>query len=905
MDTSEPGSSGPVGPEAALLHSGGEEGGLEEVIYVDDTTTRTQQLEQILEESRIISVPDRSRRAHRIVDDMRPRPVGAPYAYQEAAYNILTGDDQKINLLVASPTGSGKTNVIVKAAELAISRGEKFVVAEPLIALVEQVHAKLVKSFPGVAVDMRTGPSVKTTDGVDALIVVCTYEVLATMCSSVATTALHSLASLAGCTRVAIDEFHFIGEDRGPVIQEILDWCRKSSAAVIALSGTLINESEVGEFISGVNGFPTVIVGAANRPVPLTFFYYDVKWHSFSTLRARTPWERSCSQNPDFKTIGGLHTRQDVLQLVNGLRRWDCLPALLVTFSCRTLDRWAEDAASGGYNFLSRGKCSIVVGGFRDMLRDIAPEDRVLFERLERLARLGIGLHHSHLPVQYLELVSRLAEHRCLALVFSTSTLSAGINLPVRTVCLCSARLPRKTEEGDMSHEVIDPLLFHQLAGRAGRPGFETIGNVVVVGCAAEGWQAAAALLERPLTPVRPTSLFNSGDVLRAAQTGRCIALDRLVFSNSLAAKAAERLQLSKVICNRAMVLLAGDDGGHELIKIAKIAAESTRAIAAVPTALLREQHGLPCAISGEKTLWLLDLGRNGFRVVDEVREGALPLTRLATPGSNGHIKAPRSVHSSVFEAICELRRARLKLVEVWRTGVDENFWQAASVLRNTQDDAFALENDQDVDDYRKIESELKECGFLNPESGAPTRAGRAAALVRSSSKPEAIIKVLLMLTNEEEEDAAAELTRAAYLRLASLTLGAGVQADEPPEDASVFAPGEDLLRTELVGAVGGGVSAPSYNIATAMWAAGASLAQIDEETGVSCGQFARHAVRTNSLLCELGYARRELGLEPDPELAAASVSICRGLPFAKRGGGRVALGGEGIAGGDDDVIVP
>jgi hypothetical protein len=824
-------------------------------------------LRQVLEESRTLAATDRPRRARRVVDDPRPRPAGAPYAYQEAAYALLAGEE-RVNLLVASPTGSGKTSVIVRAAQLAVARGQKLVVAEPLIALVEQVHARLAASLPGVAVDMRTGPSVKETAS-EASVTVCTYEVLASVCSSAPGEAAAS--PLSGCLQVAVDEFHYIGEDRGPVIQEILDWCRNAGASVVALSGTLVNELEVAEFISGVNGLPTVVVGASVRPVPLTFYYYDARnaRKPFSALRARAPWERAGADQPNFGTIGGLRGRQDVLRLVTGLRTWDCLPALMVTFSCRRLDEWAEDAASGN-DFLTRGQRAVVIGAFRDMLREIPEEDRVLFERLERLGRLGIGLHHSHLPVQYLELVSTLAEHRCLKLVFSTSTLSAGINLPVRTVCLCSGRVPRKAE-GEMVHDVIDPLLFHQLAGRAGRPGYETVGNVVVIGCGWEGHTAAAALLERPLPPVRPTSVFNSGDVLRAALTGRCLALDRLVFSNSLAARAAEKAQLSKVLCHRALDILAA---GSEAPRLARCAAEHSRLLANAPAGLLREPCGLP---EGPVPLWLLDRGRGGFRVVAEDSDGAVPLT-VAAPSS----RRRRGIHSSVFEAAYKLRRARSQLAEVAANSEaeDECFWLAASVLRNACDDVALLECDQDIEDYKRVEAELKARGFLE-EEGAPTHIGRAAALIRSSEKPEAFVEVLA-----ERGD---HLDRGAYGRLASLALGSGVASDEAPDLADEAVPGEELLRSRLPDAV----SSPAFNKAASMWTDGASLAQIDAEAGISCGQCARHLVRTNALLCELSYARRALGLPGDPELAAASAALCRGLPFARRGGGRVALGEE------------
>lgn len=797
----------------------------------------------------------------------------APYAYQEAAYSLLEGSEV-LNLLVASPTGSGKTSVIVHAARLAVERNERIVVAEPLIALVEQVYAKLVSSLPGASVDMRTGPSVKEAHaGLPADVTVCTYEVLASCCTGASNDDART-TTMSLVRRVVIDEFHFIGEDRGPVIQEILDWCRKERAPIVALSGTLINELEVGEFVSGVNGYPTVVVGASRRPVPLNFYYYDCRLNGsnerrFCTLRPRTHWELSgAAAAPDYQKIGGLRGRQDLLRLVAGLRSWDCLPALLVTFSCKKLDNWAEDVASGN-DFLTRGQRHMVVRAFKEMLAGIPAEDKVLFERLERLARRGIGLHHSHLPVQYLELVSHLAEHRCLMLVLSTSTLSAGINLPVRTVCLCSARIPKKNAEGGMDHEVLDPLLFHQLAGRAGRPGFETVGNVVVVGMGSEGWTAAAALLERPMTPVRPTSAFCSGDVLRAALTGRQIAMDRLVFSSSEAAQDAEISRASRALWRRAALLV--DD--EPLLSLAEQACSSAMALLGAPEQVLSEKAGFPTAPAAR---WLRDKGRRGFEVSAE--EAAIKLCENSS--SSGRRRAGAVVHASVFDAVLKVREARATLLAV--CGADQSpmlLWPLASILRNTKEDEQGLARHAEVEEYATLESRLKDAGFLDKATGAPTRKGKAASHIRSCEKPEVLVDLVL--------GSMAELSAPEFVRLASLVIASGTKRDDDPPPEEPEHEWEQLLVERLPTATA------AFNRATELWASGSSLFEIEAETGVSCGQFARHVVRANSLLCELAYARRELGLGGSRALVDASRSLCRGLPFAKRGGGRVPIGAQ------------
>ena len=414
-------------------------------------------LQELLERSAALEVDLAPRRVERVRDEGAPPAPGEPYPFQREAAARLEGE--RSNLLVASPTGSGKTRVISSAAALAVRRNQRLFVCEPLVALVEQIYARLRRDgLPDEAVEMRTGLSVREREG--AAVTVCTYEVLATLCGARAET-------LVGCATVVVDELHFLDGDRGPVLQEIFDWCRQERVAVVGLSGTLPNEREVAGFLCGVNGLPTCVVGAARRPVPLQYFYYDVWRGAFSTLR---PEARPCADY-DAGRLGGLGGRQDVLRLARGLRAWDSLPALVVAFSCRRLDEWAEHAASADEFAPDASGLSRVTLAFARLRASVPEEDRCLFAPLEALARRGVGLHHSHLPVPYLELVSELAERRLLALVFSTSTLSAGINLPVRTVCLCGATLPRRAEGGEMRREAMEPLLFHQLAGRAGRPG--------------------------------------------------------------------------------------------------------------------------------------------------------------------------------------------------------------------------------------------------------------------------------------------------------------------------------------------------------------------------------------------------------------------------------------------------
>jgi hypothetical protein len=813
-------------------------------------------LQLLQEASQNLALRPRDRQTWRIADDPVQQQVpGELYAYQIEASKVLRQTETPSNLLVASPTGSGKTMVIQECAVIAHERGQRLFVAEPLIALVEQVYAKLKAVFGSKSVDMRTGPSVKEASD-EAIVTVCTFEVLATMCSAGAD-------ALSGSARVVIDEFHFLAGDRGPVLQEILDWCRTDQVSVVALSGTLVNEKQVAEFISGINSFPTVIVGACRRPVPLSFFYYDGSATTvpFSRLGTHT-WPAPSSA--DIKSLGGLRTRQDVLRLIRALISCDSLPVLIVAFSCRKLDEWAEDAASSGSYLNSRSQRSTITGAFRTLLRTIPDEDKVLFYRLERLAMQGIGLHHSHLPVQYLELVSCLSERRCMPIVFSTSTLSAGINLPVRTVCICAGKVPQKVG-AELCHVPIDPLLFHQLAGRAGRPGYEDHGYVVVTGLGWNGYEAARMLLERPLPPVKPAeAAYTSGDVLRAARTSRWLPLDRLVFESSEAACRVEKSQRSHQISINALSLLPNAEARTRSLQAMHLVSVVLNA-----PDVLHHVCGATPTTAGESQFLGQRQERGCFTVSAEPSSRPLALNHRKA-------KRPTAVHLSAFHEARSLKSAKEELIALWLLMSPEEHL-AMAVLINAKEDRESLGAIADVAEYKFVEDALKSTGFMEL-SGALTMLGKAAAVIRSCREPSFVVLLLTRFTEE--------LSAIQYVALASLLLDAGFK-DSPKESAYT---GQLPMELEKAARDRDGGSSATFNNAAVLWSSGSSLSEIQESAGLSCGQTARHVVRVNDLLCEISSSRDLMGMAPDQELCKASFSMVRGLPFSRRGAGRLGI---------------
>ena len=213
------------------------------------------------------SRPCRQSLSVRALTDESAVHVEGLYPFQSHIRTLLTSiSDNPCNILVASPTGSGKTFAIEEAAQKALEIGKPIYVAQPLIALAEQVYSRL-NGDQNERICLRTGPSCRGRSDQE-LVTICTYEVLSRAC-------LKNPHLLRDAMLVIIDEIHYVASDRGPAIIEILHSC--PATPLIALSGTLPNQTQFGNFVASINSLPTYITGAKRRPVPVSYFTYDSK----------------------------------------------------------------------------------------------------------------------------------------------------------------------------------------------------------------------------------------------------------------------------------------------------------------------------------------------------------------------------------------------------------------------------------------------------------------------------------------------------------------------------------------------------------------------------------------------------------------------------------------------------
>ena len=339
------------------------------------------------------------------------------YPHQEEAILALLAGD---NVVLATPTGSGKSLVAEAAHRAALAEDRVSFYTAPIKALVSEKFFALVEEFGAADVGMLTGDA---SVNPDAPIICCTAEVLANI-------ALREGAD-ADVGLVVMDEFHFYAEpDRGWAWQVPL--LELPQAQFLLMSATLGDVTDLAADLTRRNGRETTVVADAERPVPLTF-----SW-------AMTPLAETAR--------GARHDRPGA-----GLRR-----ALHPEGRRRARDH----AAQGGLGPEARPRHP------RSTTSGSAPG---FGKTLNKLLRRGIGVHHAGMLPRYRRLVEQLAQAGLLGVICGTDTLGVGINVPIRTVLFTGlAKFDGSRQRILRSRE------FLQIAGRAGRAGFDTAGYVVV-----------------------------------------------------------------------------------------------------------------------------------------------------------------------------------------------------------------------------------------------------------------------------------------------------------------------------------------------------------------------------------------------------------------------------------------
>lgn len=423
-----------------------------------------------------------------------PAAFAAQYPFELDGFQLtaIEAVDAGRSVLVAAPTGSGKTVVAEYAIERAIHRGGKAFYTTPLKALSNQKFSDLVARHGAKSVGLLTGDNAINSE---APVVVMTTEVLRNML-------YERSGTLEDLVTVIMDEVHYLQDPyRGAVWEEVLIHLALS-VSVVCLSATISNAEEFGEWIQTLRGETTVVI-EERRPVPLEHHYLvGRRLHPMHIeqdgVLLPNPYVVSLDQQElrvkEYRRAGsgaiqthrinrpreghrGVYVprREEVVEV---LAQADMLPAIYFVFSRAGCDRSVQWLRESGLRLTTSAEADRIRERAESRAAWIDEDDLVtlgFYDFLDGLTA-GVAAHHAGMLPVFKETVEELFEAGLVKVVFATETLSLGINMPARTVVIEDLW----KFQGER-HEILTPGEYTQLTGRAGRRGIDALGHAVVV----------------------------------------------------------------------------------------------------------------------------------------------------------------------------------------------------------------------------------------------------------------------------------------------------------------------------------------------------------------------------------------------------------------------------------------
>lgn len=396
-----------------------------------------------------------------------------PDEYQvKSARSLYDGHDP----LVVAPTGTGKTAIAYYAISKNMAEGKKTFYTTPLKALSNEKYKELKKIYGEENVGISTGDK-KVNE--DAPIVVMTTEIYRNMVFG--DKFKETTGQLDNLKTVIFDELHYMSDvDRGRIWEQSIILSRKDTQ-ILSLSATIGEPEKIADWMHKIreSKVDLIYVPPEKRHVPLEFNMISVMSRTKGNNKIKTkknvpPQKQKISQPDDFAYIG----------LVNQLSKDDKIPAIFFVFSKKQskilLDKFKNYGKS-----LNNTEEAIAVG---QIIKEYKKSGKYMGETLdEEGLKMGYAIHNAGLLPSQKELVEELFQKKLVKVVLATGTLSAGINMPARTVVLSSTRIPTdpKNSDGIDGRRDITVNEFHQMGGRAGRRGIDKIGYVYAMSTSA------------------------------------------------------------------------------------------------------------------------------------------------------------------------------------------------------------------------------------------------------------------------------------------------------------------------------------------------------------------------------------------------------------------------------------
>ena len=392
--------------------------------------------------------------------------------YQREAIEKL--DQDPGGVLVSAPTSSGKTVIAEYAVFRALKDGAKLLYTTPLKALSNQKFHDLVRAYGESTVGLVTG---ENTINDEAPIVVMTTEILRNLI-------YEDPARLDMVRYVVLDEVHYIDDfPRGSVWEEIVIQAPRT-IKLVGLSATIGNYTEIADWMAENRGGMATVFHDV-RPVELKMWLainnrFLPLFKEDGVIEQRT-WSRAAQEEEASYRVGGYKglPSNDLLHVIEELRRFDMLPAIYFIFSRRGCREALQRCAYHDLDLTTQEEKEAIDRVAAERLLTLKDHDEeALFRRMvdARLLRRGLAEHHAGLLPYHKEMVEELFQRGLIKVVFATETLSLGINMPARAVVVSSFT---KFDGVNFAHLTTGELT--QLMGRAGRRGIDVIGHGVIL----------------------------------------------------------------------------------------------------------------------------------------------------------------------------------------------------------------------------------------------------------------------------------------------------------------------------------------------------------------------------------------------------------------------------------------
>jgi ATP-dependent RNA helicase HelY len=419
---------------------------------------------------RRVRIPPLRPRAHPSLDEVLAA-IGVPPAepFQPDPFQVEAVEAiERADCLVTAPTGAGKTWIAEQAMARALARGQRSWYASPLKALSNSKYAEFGGTFGSDRVGILTGDR---KENADAPVIVGTTEILRNQLYD----AMH-LGEDLPTDLVVLDEVHFMGDaDRGVVWEEIMIYL-PTRIPLLMLSATIGNAPQIAHWLESIRGRECIVVEETRRPVDLCLLFLHPSGTLYpllyTTPKGRKVLDKHVRAYTQLSTPPMLSRPRQLPpfdQILDALRTHHLLPAIVFLKSRADCDRAIS---------LCKGRDSADDKVLRRRMAELAAANPHIAHHQQRwqLESKGVGAHHGgQLPAWKLVLETLMTEG-LLDAVFATSTVSAGVNFPARSIVLLNS--DRFDGHGFVP---LTPTEFHQMTGRAGRRGMDNIGFAVML----------------------------------------------------------------------------------------------------------------------------------------------------------------------------------------------------------------------------------------------------------------------------------------------------------------------------------------------------------------------------------------------------------------------------------------